>query len=243
VSDPPKRVAFDAPRRPRTTRTGTVFYRRADANDVEFVSESARNPFGMKPPCESAVPGYGDTNADFHVIGDHPGVHGGRASGIPFTDQPWSTVLFEALDRGGLVTVTDETLVTHRAFLSYLHMCDPGEGSPDDTAYAETEPFFDAELRAITAHVLFPVGRRATRHVLEQYTARSVGDATNMNALHAQELRGAGWLVMPIADPGEWNDGDAETLVEALQTLLESDYRQASDLGRFLAGDNPYFVR
>jgi len=210
---------------------------------VEFVSAQARNPFGMEPPCAAYVPGYGDSNADFHVIGDHPGIHGGRSSSIPFTDQPWSAAFFDALERGGLVSVTDETLVTHRTFLSYLHMCDPGEESPDDAAYTETEPFFDAELRAITAHVLFPVGQRATRHVLEQYTARNVGAGVDMDALHARELRGAGWLVVPIADPSEWDDDDAETLVEALKTLLESDYRQASDLGRFIAGENPYFVR
>jgi uracil-DNA glycosylase len=223
-------------------RTGTVFYWRVNPVDVEFVSAQARNPFGMQPPCVEYVPGYGDANADFHVVGDHPGVHGGRSSGIPFTDQPWSAAFFDALERGGLVTVTDETLVTHHTFLSYLHMCDPGEASPDDATYTETEPLFDAELRAITAHVLFPVGERATRHVLEQYTARDAS-VIDMDALHARELRGAGWLVLPIADPSEWDDDDAETLVDALQTLLESDYRQASDLGRFMAGENPYFVR
>jgi len=45
----------------------------------------------MRPDCESFVPGYGDANADFHVVGDHPGVHGGVDAGIPFTGEPWST--------------------------------------------------------------------------------------------------------------------------------------------------------
>ncbi|MFB6308018.1 MAG: uracil-DNA glycosylase, partial [Haloarculaceae archaeon] len=44
------------------------------------------NPFGMQPPCESYVAGYGDANAHFHVVGDHPCVHGGAESGVPFTD-------------------------------------------------------------------------------------------------------------------------------------------------------------
>jgi len=200
----------------------------------------------MRPPCERYVPGYGDASADFHVIGDHPGVHGGRSSEIPFTDRSWSAAFFDALDSGGLVTVTDDELVTHRTFLSYLHMCEPDATTgqpPDPESYAAMEPFFDAELRAITAHVLLPVGARPTEHVLTHYTSRATVKPAEMDELHGQEIRGAGWLVLPIADPTDWDHADADRLVDRLQTLLESDYRQASDLGRFLAGNSPYFVR
>jgi len=217
--------------------------RRPPATNVEFVSDAARNPFGIRPPCESFVPGYGDTAADFHVIGDHPGVHGGESSGIPFADRPWSGAFFDALERGGLVSVTDEALVTRRTFLSYLHMCVPDGETPSERAYADAEAYFDAELRAITAHVLFPVGERATRHVFEQYTAREPDASLDVPARHAQELRGAGWLVVPVADPSGWDDGEADRLAERVARLLDSDYRQESDLGRFLAGNNPYFVR
>jgi uracil-DNA glycosylase len=210
---------------------------------VEFVSESARNPFGMRPPCERYVPGYGDAGADFHVIGDHPGVHGGRDSEIPFADEPWSAAFFDALERGGLLAVTDDELVTRHTFLSYLHMCDPGEAVPDADAYDLMEPYFDAELRAITAHILLPVGARATEHVLATYTSKAVPDPLDMADLHGQELRGAGWLVVPIADPAEWDADDADVLAERLAAILETDYRQLSDLGRFIAGDEPYFVR
>ena len=40
----------------------------------------------MEPGCERLVPGYGDANADFHVIGDHSDVHGGVETGVPFTE-------------------------------------------------------------------------------------------------------------------------------------------------------------
>ena len=52
---------------------------------VRNVTGRQSNPFGLSPSCESFVPGYGDANADFHVVGDHPGVHGGCETGIPFT--------------------------------------------------------------------------------------------------------------------------------------------------------------
>jgi uracil-DNA glycosylase len=220
---------------------------------VEYVADTPRNPFGLDPPCERFVPGYGDTAADFHVIGDHPGVHGGLGVGIPFTDRPWSADFFDALARGGLFdpgfvdadsgpdAAAGESQ-TPGLFLSYLHMCDPGEDGPTEADYAALEPFFDAELRAITAHVLLPVGPRATAHVLREYTSRSP-DAADVAALHAREIRGAGWLVVPVADPSAWTDGDAEALADAINALRGSDYRQVADLGRFLPDDRTHVVR
>ena len=105
------------------------------------------------------------------------------------------------------------------------------------------ERFFDAELRAIAAHVLLPVGERATRHVLETYTSRSGDLAGEMDRLHGTELLGTGWLVYPIEDPGRWDAGDADRLVSALCELQSTDFRREVDLGRFLADDEPYFVR
>lgn len=210
---------------------------------VNFVADSKNNPFGMDPPCDRFVPGYGDSGAHFHVVGDTPATHGGLDTGIPFTDTPWSAAFFDALIRADLVEQTDDGAVdTHRTFLSYLHMCDPGDDAPTEADYAALEPFFDAELRAITAHVLLPVGARATAHILDSYTARPA-ESLDMDQVHATDIRGAGWLIVPIKDPAEWTDGDADTLVETLQRLQETGYEQISDLGRFLPGDEPYLVR
>ena len=239
---------------------------------MDYVADTPRNPFGMDPPCERSVPGYGDTRAHFHVVGDHPGVHGGLDGGIPFTGRPWSAAFLDALSRGGLVDDVDLDAGEFRVrgtFLSYLHMCAPGsvaggtggtdppaeggeadppaEGNgadrPDDGDYAALEPYFDAELRAVTAHVLLPVGERATRHVFQAYTSRSRDPDIEMEALHATEVSGSGWLVVPVLDPAQWTEDDADALVEALVRLRSSDYRQISDLGRFLPGEEPYFVR
>jgi uracil-DNA glycosylase len=241
---------------------------------VQNVTDRTRNPFGMRPDCESFVPGYGDANADFHVVGDHPGVHGGAATGIPFTGEPWSTAFLSALVEGGLIAGFDDPgdgdqagdpgdgdqaddprdgdpvdddrtappIVADRAFFSYLHMCVP-EGAPDAASYDDMERFFDAELRAIAAHVLLPVGARATDHVLRQYTSRAHKTEIDMDALHAEELLGSGWLVLPIKDPAEWTGDDGDRLVAALRELQSTDFRRESDLGRFIAGNDPYLVR
>ncbi|MFC7134452.1 MULTISPECIES: uracil-DNA glycosylase family protein [Salinibaculum] len=212
---------------------------------MEYIAASHRNPFDFDPPCDSFVPGYGVTSADFHVVGDHPGVHGGRTTGVPFTDEPWSPQFFDALCRGGLVESFDSDTgapAVEETFFSYLHMCDPGAEQPTADDYAALEPFFDAELRAITADVLLPVGPRATEHVLATFTNRSP-EAIDMDALHASEIQGTGWLVFPIADPVEWTDDEADRLVEGLTQLRSKDYRQLADLGRFSPGEEPYFVR
>jgi uracil-DNA glycosylase len=208
---------------------------------VRNVTERESNPFGIAPPCESFVPGYGDANAHFHVVGDHPGVHGGAETGIPFTEFEASHRLQAALVDGGLLAAAGTPPVVDETYLSYLHTCVP-DGEPGPGDYADMERFFDAELRAITAHVLLPVGRRATRHVLANMSARSA-DGVDMDALHATEVPGSGWLILPVADPAVWTDADEAELVAALSDLLARDYRREADLGRFLPGDHPYRVR
>jgi len=228
---------------------------------VENVTDRTSNPFGMRPSCEAFVPGYGDANADFHVIGDHPGVHGGEPTGvdeagdplrIPFTGEA-GLRLQAALVEGGLLAEAGDRPVVDRTFLSYLYACVPdsaagrdgaseGDGTPTERDYAAMEPFFDAELRAIAAHVLLPVGERAIRHVFENYTAQPATDVDSA-ALHATEVLGSGFLIYPIRDPRAWEEGDRERLISALRELRATDFRREADLGRFLPGETPYYVR
>jgi len=243
----------------------------APTGPVKNVTDRVSNPFGMEPDCDRFVPGYGDANADFHVVGDHPGVHGGIDAGVPFTGTAAGDRLLDALVRAGLLDAAGEAPAVASTYLSYLHMCVPegdratADGSPTEASYDDMERFFDAEVRAIAAHVLLPVGERATRHVLETFTARAHGTAVDMDDLHGREITGAGWLVLPIKEPADWSApadtagaadpgagisdadpdpvGDAERLVEGVGTLRSTDYRRESDLGRFVAGSDPYMVR
>lgn len=219
---------------------------------MDNVTDRTSNPFGMHPPCEypcsmsvDAVYGFGDPNADFHLIGDHPGVHGGRETGIPFTDVASSERLLEVLRQVGLITGFDgEVPLVRNLFMSYLHMCClPDGATPTDEDYATLERFFDAELRGIAAHVLMPVGERATRHVLQEFTAKAAKLDGSVDHIHARELSGRGFLVVPITQPSTWSDADESMLKARLQAVLTSDYRQESDLTRFLATDELYLVR
>ncbi|ELZ91537.1 hypothetical protein C440_14524 [Haloferax mucosum ATCC BAA-1512] len=205
------------------------------------VTDRTRNPFDMRPSCDRFVPGYGDANADFHVIGDHPGVHGGVETGVPFTGD--ANLGFQtALEAAGLLETTGDEPTVNRTFFSYLHMCVP-DGTPTAADYTDMERFFDAELRAIAAHVLLPVGAVATKHVLDNYTSVGWKTDIDMEDLHGTELRGSGFLVMPIKAPVEWHDDDHDDLVAGLLELQSTDFRRESDLGRFMPGADPYLVR
>lgn len=217
------------------------------------VTDDVSNPFGMRPPCphecqggggRRAVFGYGDANADFHVIGDHPGIHGGAQSGIPFTGSETVERIHEVLIETGFLDSPDAPESISNCYLSYLYLCCVQAGETlSEADYDRFEPFFDAEVRAIAADVLLPVGARATTHVLSEYTAQYDHRSTEMDRLHAQELRGRGFLVLPMKDPHDWTQGDKRDLVNAIEHLLTIDYHQMVDLGRFIAGGDPYFVR
>ncbi|MFB6069726.1 MAG: uracil-DNA glycosylase family protein [Halanaeroarchaeum sp.] len=208
---------------------------------MENVTDRIRNPFDLDPPCERFVPGYGDANADVHVIGDHPGIHGGIETGIPFTDSRAGDLLRSVLADVGLLEDPGPTADVQNLFLSYLHPCLP-DGAPTPDSYRDMERFFDAELRAITAHVLVPVGDRPVRHVLEHFTTVPAADVAVAD-VHARELSSGGWLVIPVAEPTTWSDGDRVALLETLSSVLDRDYRRESDLGRFLTDPDPYLVR
>ncbi len=219
---------------------------------MENVTDRTSNPFGMRPACETACSesaeaafGYGDANADFHVIGDHPGVHGGAETGVPFTGSPAGEAVQRTLFETGFADepYADEPGLDD-CFLSYLHMCCPPAGhDPTAAEYDDMERFFDAELRAIAAHVLLPVGARATEHVIENYTAQVERIEVDMETLHATEVRGSGFLVVPIREPTEWTEGDGQGLIDFLTAIRGSDYRRTADLSRFLGSDELYFVR
>ncbi|MFB6125007.1 MAG: uracil-DNA glycosylase family protein [Halanaeroarchaeum sp.] len=208
---------------------------------MENVTDRVRNPFDMRPPCESFVPGYGDANADVHVIGDNPGVHGGAETGVPFTRTEAGERIQAVLAAVGLLENPGDEPALANAYLSYLHACVP-DGDPIESDYADLDRFFDAELRAITAHVLVPVGERPVRPVLGQCTTYPLEDLDG-DAVHAREISSGGWLVVPAKDPSTWTEEDQQALVDTLRGVLARDYARESDLGRFLTGPDPYLVR
>ncbi|WP_254862876.1 uracil-DNA glycosylase family protein [Halovivax gelatinilyticus] len=201
---------------------------------MKTITDRTSNPFGMRAPFdvsdegdEPAVYGYGDPNGDFHVIGDNPRIHGGTKTGVPFTASKAGDRIQTLLRETGFLSGPASAPTVDNCFLSYIHLCTPPrDRSPTADEYAELERFFDAELRAVNAHVLLAVGDRPIDHVLRSYTTLRDRVSLDSEALHARELRGRGFLVVPLADPATWDDTAFEKAESTLRAIAERDYRQ-----------------
>lgn len=204
---------------------------------MEHVTDQTSNPFGMSAPCPRAVYGYGDVNADFHVIGDHPASHGGMRTGVPFTGTLAGKRLQDVLHEVGFATTrySDEPRLDN-CYLSYAYLCiketsiDGEDPTPTEDEYADLERFLDAELRAINAHVLLPVGDRPLAYTLREHTTLGGKLPSDVARLHTRLVRGRGFLIVPVKEPAEWSSDDREALVTRLQEILESDYRQTKGI-------------
>ena len=194
--------------------------------DVENVTEETSNPFGMRVG-GPAVYGYGDANADFHVVGDHPRRHGGLETGVPFTGSVAGIRLQRVLHDVGFAAepYADRPTLTN-CFLSYAHSAIPPGPEPTTASYADMERFLDAELRAINPHIILAVGDRALAYALREHTSLASKLPSDAAALHAEEVRGRGFLVVPVRSPEEWRLADEVALRETLERILASDYRQ-----------------
>lgn len=208
---------------------------------MEPIARHLRNPFGIQPPCEPVegaepVPGYGRPEADFHLIGNHAGVHGGAKTGIPFTDHPAGRAVLEVFETIGLLDrANDGRPVGRELFMSYVHMCPVAEGAePTDAAYRDLHRFFDAELRAVNAHILVPVGARATDRILAGYTTQFRKLPVDMDWRHARDIRGRGFLVVPMKDPSDWQGDDRDRIIARLRKIRNSDYRQTKGVATMI---------
>jgi uracil-DNA glycosylase len=186
---------------------------------VKRVTDRVSNPFGMTAPGEPAVYGYGDANADFHVLGLDGETHGGTDRGVPFTGTLAGRRIQETLHAVGFAAEPySDAPELSNCYLSYLWL------SPGDPA--DLERYADAEIRAVNAHILLPVGDEALSYVLTEFTTQARKLPHDAARLHATEVRGRGFLVVPVREPAEWEPGDRPALVDRLEALLDSDYRQ-----------------
>jgi hypothetical protein len=70
------------------------------------------------------------------------------------------------------------------------------------------------------------VGDRPTRYLLREHTTQAHKLPDRAAPLHATEVRGRGFLIVPVAEPSTWAPAEDLALRERLAALLESDYRQ-----------------
>ncbi|WP_276301415.1 uracil-DNA glycosylase [Halorussus lipolyticus] len=196
--------------------------------------QTRANPFGMDAECENCpelcetrervVHGYGDVGADFLFVGEMPDDESDR-TGVPFTGEK-GEVLQNVLGYLGLNNSLpgDDEPELENAFLTYLTRCH-AERSPTDDEIRTCEPYLNAEIRMINPEILVPVGQRALTEIATEYTT-TPADEFDAEDDHATTIRGRGFEIVPMRDPGEQSEADREAFVDHFQSLMAGDYRQ-----------------
>lgn len=212
-----------------------------DANQEEL-----SNPFGMDETCQNCpelvesrcqvVHGYGDVGADFLFVGEMPGA-GPDRTGVPFTgDERAHTLLSILADLGFCASdLTAEEPALDNVYLTYLTRCHHPAREPTDAEIFNCEPFLNAEIRTINPEILVPVGKRALEEIGAEYTTRAA-DSLDLQEVHATEIRGRGFEIIPMIDPDEQSPEQRAAFLEAFSKLLGRDYRQTK--GRQARRDN-----
>ena len=203
-----------------------------DANQTEFA-----NPFGMDPDCENCpglcsvretvVHGYGDVGAEFLVVGERP-TAAAEANGVPFTGAGGGERVQSIFADLGFVRSEPDVAEpdVQNVFFTNLTRCRHPEREPTDEEIVTCEPFFNAEVRMINPQIIVPVGERVLEALAIEYTTRSP-DSFDIEAEHATTIRGRGFELVPMRDPGTMTDAAANAFRDHLrENVLSRDYRQ-----------------
>jgi uracil-DNA glycosylase family 4 len=202
---------------------------------VDAQQETLRNPLGLDEACqncpvladcrERVVHGYGDVGADIVVVGETP-TAGTETTGIPFTGDETGQAVQALLGDLGFSTSppTAEDPEIENAYLTYLTRCRHPDRAATDEEIGRCDPFLNAEVRMINPEVLIPVGERALRVLVADHT--TLQEPPAIEEAHATEIRGRGFLLVPMCDPAGQTDADRQAWLDAMREVLEGDYRQ-----------------
>jgi uracil-DNA glycosylase family 4 len=194
------------------------------------------NPYGMDEDCrncaglcdvrERVVHGYGDVDADFVLVGEAPNAAVER-TGVPFTGDEAGERVQDVLGNLGLNNSlpTCEEPELDNVFLTYLARCRHPDRTPTDAEVATCEPFLNADIRVINPEILVPVGERALHELGREYTTTPVAEL-DIEAHHAEPIRGRGFELVPMIDPTVMTDEQQETFIVNVLDLMAGDYRQ-----------------
>jgi uracil-DNA glycosylase len=77
----------------------------------------------------------------------------------------------------------------------------------------------------INPEVLVPVGERALQVLVAEHT--TLREPPAVEDAHATEIRGRGFLLVPMRDPADATDAEDRAILDTMDELLAGDYRQS----------------
>ena len=191
------------------------------------------NPFGMDESCPNCPPlvearsrvvhGFGDVLAEFLFVKEAPSAE--ADAGAPPLGHHRGYGLDTVLDRLGFLDGSADPPTLTSAFVTHLTRCRHPDRPATDTEINTCEPFLNAEIRSINPEILVPIGQRALEHIAKEYTTEQP-DALDAFEVHAQEIRGRGFELVPMVAESDLTEERFETFIEAMEQTLSRDYRQ-----------------
>jgi uracil-DNA glycosylase len=119
---------------------------------------------------------------------------------------------------------TAERPEIENTYLTYPTRCRHPDHAATDEEIGRCDPFLNAEVRMINPEVLIPVGGRALQVLVADHT--TLQESPAIEEAHATEIRGRGFLLVPMCDPAEQTDADRQAWLDTMGEVLDGDYRQ-----------------
>ncbi len=128
------------------------------------------------------VPGFGDPDARFWILGLAPAAHGGNRTGRVFTGDRSGDFLYRALYEAGFCNQPtsvskNDGLLLHDLYVSAVVRCAPPQNKPTLAEYDACRPFLEREFRSLEhlslVLVLGAVAYREYRKMLASVTSPS----------------------------------------------------------------------
>lgn len=195
------------------------------------------NPYGMDPDCtrcpalvetrEHIVHGYGDVTGDFLFVSERPAPAADRA-GVPVTEGDDRSALTRLLDACGFLPGDrdeDGNPMVENGFLTHLTRCRHPERPPTGEEIDQCDAFLTAELRTINPEILVPLGERVLERLAAEHSTGLSEDWT-IESVHATEVRGRGFELVPLVAPAAMDDEQFEAAVDRFDRIRDRDYRQ-----------------
>lgn len=118
---------------------------------------------------------FGDSKANFLIVGLAPGMHGANATGRPFTGDYAGLLLYEALFNFGYSNQKnseslDDGLILNNCRISNAVKCLPPQNKPTVTEINQCNHFLATEIKTLPEHaVIMVLGNIAHQAVLKAY--------------------------------------------------------------------------
>lgn len=136
------------------------------------------------------VPPYGDSRANFLVVGLAPGMHGANRTGRPFTGDHAGILLYQMLHKYGFASApesvaSDDGLELKRCRITNAVKCLPPDNKPVGVEINTCNAYLAGELRELPADaVVLALGGIAHRAILKALGARQADFSFAHAALH-----------------------------------------------------------